>query len=97
MNTIPSPLSVTDIEKVIMQVLESAPDKELPEEDVHAAMDAMHDIAMNAVFWELWKEGRSEVGWDPVAKELLWRASGDTRKPKASKRGSTRAQNTAAS
>lgn len=74
-STIPSPVSKADTERMIVQIIEAAGDDGIVEADLIAAMDAMESLAFSVVLWETWKQGRTRVGWDAAAGELMWRAA----------------------
>ncbi len=66
-------LEESDIMRAMVELVESAGDAGLPDDELYAALEQLESLLVSAATWSLWSDGTTRVGWDAAAGDLTWR------------------------
>lgn len=66
-------LEESDAKRAIVELVESAGDAGLPDDELYAALEQLESLLVSAAMWSLWSDGTTRVGWNAAAGDLTWR------------------------
>jgi len=70
-------LTDDQLRRMVAEITQAAGNHRITQPELEAAHDALRDLAVSALLWRLWTEGRAAVGWDALMQDLTWRRTDD--------------------